>query len=297
MPETARRLDRQGRARRASRRRRARTSHRRPTGGSRRSPPTERPRSLTLGADGRTGVFIQDRDTSDVWLLDLGRRRRAPAAHRPGASSRPYWEDTAAAPLARRLHGRLRRRRPRLARLHRRRRRRAGWSRRGRPVWLDDDRSRLGRARRRDPRSRSSTVADAWPQRLAPRPRRARATRRRGGAAVSPDGARSPSSFAPRADLNRSRDPRRRRRDRRGARAHRARPACTTTARRGRRTARTIAYALRAQRLVRDPPRRAATAATTASSPTTTPTSPSTLAARTARASSRSAAGATASTS
>ena len=32
---------------------------------------TERPRSLTLGADGRTAVFIQDRDTSDVWLLEL----------------------------------------------------------------------------------------------------------------------------------------------------------------------------------------------------------------------------------
>ena len=35
---------------------------------------TERPRSLTLGADGATAVFIQDRDTSDVWLLDLGER-------------------------------------------------------------------------------------------------------------------------------------------------------------------------------------------------------------------------------
>ena len=32
---------------------------------------TERPRSLTLGADRRHAVFILDRDTSDVWLLDL----------------------------------------------------------------------------------------------------------------------------------------------------------------------------------------------------------------------------------
>ena len=40
---------------------------------------TERPRSLALGADRRRAVFIQDRDTSDVWLLDLERpapRRR-----------------------------------------------------------------------------------------------------------------------------------------------------------------------------------------------------------------------------
>ena len=33
---------------------------------------TERPRSLTLGADRRHAVFIQDGETSDVWLLDLG---------------------------------------------------------------------------------------------------------------------------------------------------------------------------------------------------------------------------------
>ena len=33
---------------------------------------TERPRSLTIGADGRTLVFIQDRpDTSDVWTMTL----------------------------------------------------------------------------------------------------------------------------------------------------------------------------------------------------------------------------------
>jgi hypothetical protein len=30
----------------------------------------ERPRSLTLGADGRTAILVLDRDTSDVWLLD-----------------------------------------------------------------------------------------------------------------------------------------------------------------------------------------------------------------------------------
>ena len=32
---------------------------------------TPRPRTLTVGADRRRGVFIEDRDTSDVWLIDL----------------------------------------------------------------------------------------------------------------------------------------------------------------------------------------------------------------------------------
>ena len=32
---------------------------------------TPRPRSLTVGADGAQAVFIEDGDTSDVWLLDL----------------------------------------------------------------------------------------------------------------------------------------------------------------------------------------------------------------------------------
>ena len=31
---------------------------------------TPRPRSLTVGGGGRLGVFIQDADTSDVWLVD-----------------------------------------------------------------------------------------------------------------------------------------------------------------------------------------------------------------------------------
>src|SRR5688500_14174812 len=32
---------------------------------------TERPRSLSVGADRGTAVFIQDRDTSDVWLIEI----------------------------------------------------------------------------------------------------------------------------------------------------------------------------------------------------------------------------------
>ncbi|HSJ93901.1 MAG TPA: hypothetical protein VK896_07680, partial [Gaiellaceae bacterium] len=51
----------------------------------------ERPRSLTLGADGRTAVYIQDRDTSDIWLLDL--ERGVPERLTSGREPAPYWED------------------------------------------------------------------------------------------------------------------------------------------------------------------------------------------------------------
>ena len=53
---------------------------------------TERPRSLTLGRDGRTAVFIQDRETSDVWLLELD--GGGPERLTTGRDPTPYWEDT-----------------------------------------------------------------------------------------------------------------------------------------------------------------------------------------------------------
>ena len=53
---------------------------------------TERPRSLTLGADRRTAVFIQDRDTSDVWLLDLD--GGMPERLTTGRQLAAFWEDT-----------------------------------------------------------------------------------------------------------------------------------------------------------------------------------------------------------
>jgi dipeptidyl aminopeptidase/acylaminoacyl peptidase len=52
---------------------------------------TERPRSLTTSADGRRLVFVQDRDTSDVWLLDLA--ERVPLRLTTGRQPTPYWED------------------------------------------------------------------------------------------------------------------------------------------------------------------------------------------------------------
>ena len=54
---------------------------------------TPRPRSLTVGAERAVGTFIQDADTSDVWLLDLdgdGVPRRLTTGRDPA----PFWEDT-----------------------------------------------------------------------------------------------------------------------------------------------------------------------------------------------------------
>jgi dipeptidyl aminopeptidase/acylaminoacyl peptidase len=53
---------------------------------------TERPRSVSLTADGRTAVLVLDRDTSDVWLLDLA--DRVPRRLTTGRDPMPYWEDT-----------------------------------------------------------------------------------------------------------------------------------------------------------------------------------------------------------
>ena len=53
---------------------------------------TERPRSPQVSADGCSAVFIQDRDTSDVWLLDLD--GGVPTRLTTGRDPQPYWEDT-----------------------------------------------------------------------------------------------------------------------------------------------------------------------------------------------------------
>ncbi len=54
---------------------------------------TPMPRSLTIGADRRRAVFIEDRDTSDVWLLDL-ESGSAPEQLTTGRDPMPHWEDT-----------------------------------------------------------------------------------------------------------------------------------------------------------------------------------------------------------
>ena len=55
---------------------------------------TPRPRSLTVGPDGRTAVFIEDRDTSDLYVLDLEADRAAPERLTAGRDLAPPWEDT-----------------------------------------------------------------------------------------------------------------------------------------------------------------------------------------------------------
>ena len=53
---------------------------------------TERPRTPSISADGLLVAFIQDRDTSDIWLLRLadGTVSRLTTGREP----MPYWEDT-----------------------------------------------------------------------------------------------------------------------------------------------------------------------------------------------------------
>jgi len=161
---------------------------------------TERPRSLALGRDGRTLVFIQDRDTSDLWSLDLG--AVTPERLTTGRDPMPYWEDTtpalspdgstvayadqgavwlaaaAGGPPRRLLDG-------------------------GSPVWLDE--RRLVVSVERDHTSRLAVVeiGDPWPRRLAREHGELDALGEEASADVSPDGSSVAYTFAPRADLNR----------------------------------------------------------------------------------------------
>lgn len=161
---------------------------------------TERPRSLTVGRDGRTIVFIQDRDTSDVWSLDLG----APNPRRltTGRAPAPFWEDTQPAispdgsTVAYGGDG-------------------AVWvvsvvggpprclCEGGAPVWLDDQRLIIS-VERDDRTSRLAVidVADAWPRRLVVDDG---AVGDEWSTAVSPDGRSVAYVFWLREDLRESR--------------------------------------------------------------------------------------------
>ncbi len=160
---------------------------------------TERPRSLTLGADGRTAVFIQDRDTSDVWLLDLddGVPRRLTTGRDPA----PYWEDTeprlspdgtmvafadgghvwlvpaAGGPPRKLVQAES-------------------------PVWLGNDRLVVGVERDRATRLAVVEIADPWPRPLCSQVSADERERGdEGAAAVSPDGAHVAFAFTRHDDL------------------------------------------------------------------------------------------------
>jgi dipeptidyl aminopeptidase/acylaminoacyl peptidase len=162
---------------------------------------TERPRSLSLSPDRRRIAFIQDRETSDVWLLSPS--TGAVSRLTTGRDPQPYWEDTTpvispdgsrvaygdggavwVVPM------------------------RGGPPRRvvegGSPAWLDGARLVVGVDR--DDRVRLAVVDldDAWP---APLVRSAPGLDVAGDElepAVSPDGTKVAFTFRPRADLNAS---------------------------------------------------------------------------------------------
>ncbi len=162
---------------------------------------TERPRSISIGRDGQTVAFIQDRDTSDVWLLDL--RSGHPERLTAGRDPTPYWEDTTpvispdGAYVAYTDHGWV-------------------WLvptaggpprklvEASSPVWLAPD--RLVVTMEREERSRLAIVSvdDAWPEPLVRSSAGLDSTGDEWQPAASPDGTLVAFSFTPRADLNRT---------------------------------------------------------------------------------------------
>lgn len=162
---------------------------------------TERPRSISIARDGQTLAFIQDRDTSDIWLLDL--RGGDPERLTTGRDPMPYWEDTTpvvspdGTQVAYADHGWI-------------------WLvptaggpprklvEAGSPVWLGSN--RLVVSIEREERSRLAVVslADAWPQPLVRSSPGLDFAGDESQAAASPDGRLVAFSFTPRADLNRT---------------------------------------------------------------------------------------------
>ena len=160
---------------------------------------TPRPRSLTISADRRRALFIEDGETSDVWLLDL-EADGPPERLTTGREPAPFWEDAAAylspdgstaayadrdavwlvaaqgGPPRRLVEG-------------------------GSPVWIDDDRLLISVEREDDRSTRLAVVGvhDPWPRRLARRDD----TGDEGEPAVSPDRTEVAYTFTPRADRNR----------------------------------------------------------------------------------------------
>ncbi len=163
---------------------------------------TERPRSLVVGPDRTRAVFIQDRDTSDVWTLEL-RAGATPERVTSGRDPMPYWEDTA----------------PRLSPDgtqvayadgdHVCLVAAAGGPPRklleaGEPVWLDDATLLVSIERERTSRLAVVDVTDPWPRRLATAHGELETHGDEWDAAVSPDRSEVAYVFGPRADLNRS---------------------------------------------------------------------------------------------
>ena len=164
---------------------------------------TPRPRSLTIGAGRRHVVFIEDRDTSDVWLLDLD-SGAAPERLTTGRELAAYWEDTppalspdgslvayaaagcvwvaptAGGPPRKLLEG-------------------------DSPCWAGDARMIVTVEREEDASTRLAVIEldDPWPRRLAVAHGHLEVHGDEGEAVVSPDATEVAYTFYPRADLNR----------------------------------------------------------------------------------------------
>ena len=165
---------------------------------------TPRPRSLTVGADRRRALFIEDRDTSDVWLLDL-ESGGAPERVTTGRELAPYWEDisprlspdgstvayaneghvwvtaSAGGPPRRLVEG-------------------------ADPCWARNGRLIVTVEREEDRSTRLAVIEmdDPWPRRLAVEHGDLEVHGDEGEAVVSPDGTEVAYTFYPRGDLNRS---------------------------------------------------------------------------------------------
>jgi dipeptidyl aminopeptidase/acylaminoacyl peptidase len=166
-----------------------------------------RPRSLTVSADGRKAVFVEDRDTSDLYSLDLERDQAAPERLTAGRGLQPHWEDTqprispAGGTVAYGDRGHVW-----LVPTS------GGVPRKlvagGAPVWLDDARMLVSIEHETETtRTTRLTVVDTsdpFPRRLVTQHDGLDAIGDEEEAAVSPDGSEVAYVFRPRRDLNRA---------------------------------------------------------------------------------------------
>jgi dipeptidyl aminopeptidase/acylaminoacyl peptidase len=165
---------------------------------------THMPRTLMVSPDRRRAVFIEDRDTSDVWLLDL-EAGSVPERLTTGREPANWWEDTpprlspdgstvayadegqvwlvptAGGPPCKLVAG-------------------------GGPRWIDDRRLVITVERDEDRTTRLAVVdtGDAWPRRLAVGHGDLDASGDEGEPVVSPDGTEVAYTFTPAADQWRS---------------------------------------------------------------------------------------------
>jgi dipeptidyl aminopeptidase/acylaminoacyl peptidase len=170
---------------------------------------TPRPRSLTVSADGRTAVFVEDRDTSDLFVLDLETPGAAPERLTAGREMASFWEDAQprispdGATVAYGDGGHVW-----LVPIS------GGVPRRlvegGGPVWIDDRRLLVSIEHEEDDRTTRTTrlvlvdLDDPFPRRLATGHGNLDRLGDEEEPAVSPDGAEVAYVLAPRADLKRA---------------------------------------------------------------------------------------------